>query len=511
MYGPVVVLEFKDGRIYHYASKFAAHIAQQIVTRMQVRASLESTTFSVPMSTIVKNHGRASLMDTSRHTLTPNVENINFSVDAIRSIIDSISEENSKSDSSSIISFAKTLKDNVLKNCAKDTAPTHNESQSIAQTAGASKLTGTVGAAVNAVGNLLHLGNIMETKPRQIDIKEWGSRITAIQGNSPEAVVQALVNKILFDPETPEGSTRKHFVQTFTSTAFPNGAAVATRQWIEGMHGYLMTNRGVKLTNALIKAEKTNLPAGLENIYGETTSGESTDSPLHADGVSLHDLNENALTSTAYITFGCIEESVYLPLQSDLLELLPSSLPEEMRLETKLVERFRRLSTRSQTDIGIDPAYVSSLDWSSAQFELAGIERNPTPSTRLQAVVRTAKAIYTEFSKEVAPRIQRQKKKEAEAKRKAENRRSFRPSLRSETAQDKEEKFEQVMLGADDLMPIFIFVVCRTGLQTPLRNKDLLWNLCHPDQLYGEPGYYLTQYESAVAYIEDLEDDLVIR
>jgi hypothetical protein len=38
------------------------------------------------------------------------------------------------------------------------------------------------------------------------------------------------------------------------------------------------------------------------------------------------------------------------------------------------------------------------------------------------------------------------------------------------------------------LLPIFIYVLCRSNLQTPLRNKDLLWSLCHPDQLYGEPG-----------------------
>ena len=58
------------------------------------------------------------------------------------------------------------------------------------------------------------------------------------------------------------------------------------------------------------------------------------------------------------------------------------------------------------------------------------------------------------------------------------------------------------VLGADDLVPIFIFVLCQSGLVTPLRDKDLLWALCHPDQLYGEAGYYLTVYESACAFVE---------
>jgi hypothetical protein len=63
------------------------------------------------------------------------------------------------------------------------------------------------------------------------------------------------------------------------------------------------------------------------------------------------------------------------------------------------------------------------------------------------------------------------------------------------------------VLGADDLVPIFIFVLCQSGLQTPLLDNELLWQLCHPDQLYGEAGYFLTVYESAVAFVEALHEE----
>lgn len=495
--------------------KYMSNITTSRLTCLQVRASLESSTFSVPVSHIVQNYGRASLME-ARPSMAPNMENINFSVDAVRQIIDSISEENSKSGSSNVIGFAKTLKDNILKNHASDASSTGIR-QSLKLTPNGSSrasLAVTVGAAINVVGNL-----ITGKKPKQIDIEQWAKRIMAIQANSPEAVVQASINKILFNPDTPEGSTRKHFIDTFHASSFPNGATVAVRQWIEGMHGYLLGQRGVELTNSLSDAEMTKPVPGLETIYGSTVAPTQPTRPgappaSHAgkkkpETMTLSEVDENALTSTSYVAFVCVEESVYLPLQSKILQLLPSSTPEEVELEAKLAERFRRLSTRSQTELGIPATHVSSLQWSSAQFELAGIERNPTPSTRLQAVVRTAKAIYAEFNKEVVPRIMKQKQKEAEEKIKAGNRKSYRQSARLAAPQE-EDKADQVMLGADDLVPIFIFVVCRAGLQTPLRNKDLLWNLCHPDQLYGEPGYYLTQYESAVAYIEDLDDDLVI-
>lgn len=58
-----------------------------------------------------------------------------------------------------------------------------------------------------------------------------------------------------------------------------------------------------------------------------------------------------------------------------------------------------------------------------------------------------------------------------------------------------------VSLGADDLLPIFIYVLSQAELQNPIVNIDLLWTICHPDQLHGEAGYYLTLYESAVEYV----------
>jgi len=33
-----------------------------------------------------------------------------------------------------------------------------------------------------------------------------------------------------------------------------------------------------------------------------------------------------------------------------------------------------------------------------------------------------------------------------------------------------------------------------------------MWALCHPDQLYGEAGYFLTVYESACAFVEAFDE-----
>jgi hypothetical protein len=141
-----------------------------------------------------------------------------------------------------------------------------------------------------------------------------------------------------------------------------------------------------------------------------------------------------------------------------------------------LVRKMRVLADRHQHEWNISQQHQSPAAWSSAIFELKGIERNPTPSMRLQALVHTAKAIYSEFKCEILPIIRA----------------------------EKGDKFgaNDAALGADDFLPVFIFVVCRAGLSHPLFSKDLLWQLCHPDQLHGESGYYLTVYESALEYIQ---------
>lgn len=62
---------------------------------------------------------------------------------------------------------------------------------------------------------------------------------------------------------------------------------------------------------------------------------------------------------------------------------------------------------------------------------------------------------------------------------------------------------KNAFLSADDFVPIFIYVFCQSDIKNSLLSKDLLWNLCHPSQLQGECGYYLTAYESAIEYIQN--------
>lgn len=126
----------------------------------------------------------------------------------------------------------------------------------------------------------------------------------------------------------------------------------------------------------------------------------------------------------------------------------------EQRTEETLRRKIKHFSSRSQADWGMNDDHISPSEWRTASFEMAGVERNPTPSLRMNALVRTAKAIYTEYKQVVLPTVKARKGFLTES---------------------------DMVLGGDDILPIFIYVLCQCDLEHPALNKDVLWKLCHPD------------------------------
>ena len=123
------------------------------------------------------------------------------------------------------------------------------------------------------------------------------------------------------------------------------------------------------------------------------------------------------------------------------------------------------LAKKSQADWGIPEKNRSALGWESAIDELKSIDIHISPSRQLAAIVIAAKNVFAEYA-----------------------------TMKREGSDP---------LGADDLVPIFIFVLAQSGLEHILVTKEVLWNVCHPSTLHGESGYYLTVFESAAAFLED--------
>lgn len=58
-------------------------------------------------------------------------------------------------------------------------------------------------------------------------------------------------------------------------------------------------------------------------------------------------------------------------------------------------------------------------------------------------------------------------------------------------------------LGADDFLPIFVWVLVQTGLVSAEIEAEYMWGLLHPSLLSGEGGYYLTTLSSAVDVLKN--------
>jgi hypothetical protein len=154
--------------------------------------------------------------------------------------------------------------------------------------------------------------------------------------------------------------------------------------------------------------------------------------------------------------------------------------------EALIIDKATKFSRRKQEDWSIPDLLISPLGWKTAIFELAQLEHNLTPTHQLLTLTRTMKAVYNEFKVAILPGLL-------------------------------SKGFKDVFIAADDLVPIFLYILAQTtyssGLRHPLQNRDLMWALCHPDQLHGEGGYYLTVYESALEFIthETMDDELANR
>ena len=58
-------------------------------------------------------------------------------------------------------------------------------------------------------------------------------------------------------------------------------------------------------------------------------------------------------------------------------------------------------------------------------------------------------------------------------------------------------------LGADDMLPVFIFAVVKARPSCPFTLAKYLYATGAPGELSGESGYYLAMFESAIAYVRD--------
>ena len=185
------------------------------------------------------------------------------------------------------------------------------------------------------------------------------------------------------------------------------------------------------------------------------------------------------------------EESLFPHLWENQVLPLLSSLVDPIEEEALVHKMSTQLEGLPQSFFEIPIGCESPSRWSAAALEMAGVSAAVMPTDKLAALLRAAKVIYGTYFAEKEIRKKRLIKKTPKGEK--------LPKMADE-------------LGADEFLPIFIFVVVHAELNAPLKDKECMWSLCEPDMVAGEGGYYLTVFDAALSYLkvcESFNDDVL--
>jgi hypothetical protein len=407
----------KSKRQLTYTSSVAIHIAHQLESRLEIRRDLEKSGFG-----LCGVDGRAL---------------VGYSVESIAMLMESLGRESNANtmtttdNGTDMLGFAMELGKLALSR-AKE-----SNSKLIA-----SRRPSTTTAKVGAVGVM---GSSSPLKRKDLWKDDEVKAMVQLGKDTNEAKLQNAIQLILSNHKTTEGKSKAHFISNFDVL---QSSLVDIRCFVEGLQSYMVSNRFFEFLDILKQ--------GL---------------PVNAD----HFDEDKRITAMCFICYTVIEELIITSMREDIDELLASDA-KKVQQERAIKLKIASFSERPQGYWGVRPDCVSMHCWQTAVFEMAGLDRNATPTRRLHSLTMAANAVYTEYKAHVLP------------------------SKKSKDSNDN-------VLSADDLVPIFVFIITQCNLRNPLLNTDLLWELCHPDQLHGEPGYYLTLYESAVQYIVHFDEN----
>lgn len=398
----LITLVFKsDSQSYVYNTKVAPIIGQQIITRLRVRSSLDKDIHFLFCTEVPKQ---------------------NYILECSTFLLSSIGIDLSKTEKPEpLIEFARVLKEKAFPRLEN----------------------GEV--------------NKKNIRSRTVDSFNFLCKLLVASNDSPEFVLQSFLKKILYDNTSVEGKERTTFLENITKSISKENI-VDIRLWIEGMHSYIATSRGLELYK----------------IYMFTNENENG---IHLDDFQLdfEEADDDDLAVISFIIFSCVEESMYSVLNPSIRNAILSQ--NDIDRQKILSEKMHFLSKKSQKDWGLAnklQGEVSIHNWKNASFELSKIEENKTPFYRLYALQKSIHAIYVEFDKEVLRRLTRNGKKECS-------------------------------LILDDLLAIFIFVFCQSNLKNPFLMREYLWQLVYPNQLMRDFGFYLSIFDLALDIIENIQ------
>jgi hypothetical protein len=170
-----------------------------------------------------------------------------------------------------------------------------------------------------------------------------------------------------------------------------------------------------------------------------------------------------------------IEKEIYIPCSISLHDVIQKSL---LSHEHEFIAKCHRLVSQPQSFYGIPTQSISPSSWEEVVNSLSCLRNQSIPSDKLQLLVTSAKLIPITYAKE-----------------------------HEVTSSSSSSSSGSKSLGADDLLPIFIYclVMSRLSYHLLIISQELD-SLCDNEDRVSETGYYLATFQAAIFHIMEIDE-----
>lgn len=210
----------------------------------------------------------------------------------------------------------------------------------------------------------------------------------------------------------------------------------------------------------------------IENNGGDDCADDDNDD--HDDDDDDDDGTDPREEIVKHVMGDSVERAIYVPLHS-ILFYYATKLESTAELDMKIVGQIASLKTKfapakiPQSIFGINQ--ISPSGWQLAVDRLSTLGQSKRPTHMLVEMLATVHIIHSLYFQEARERMGDGDLREPDP------------------------------LGADDFLPIFVFIVTQSDLPNPQTIFQLISHLSNRDRLEGLSKYFLTVFESALWYL----------
>lgn len=262
------------------------------------------------------------------------------------------------------------------------------------------------------------------------------------RNRNPDKHIHDYIMVLATDKTTTFGSTIENFIQCTLESSDLNPFNV-TRNVRQFMNG---------IKNYLVKHGEGELEALIERERNQ----------LGKDEI----LNIDAILETS------LHECVIQPLKQHIYRLFVNEYTRNGNLKL-LSSNIKYARTKTPEEIGIRKGLVlpdgSTLE--NIKHFLVQMQKSFSPVKKLENLLGATSTIY-----------------------------------KCVTSKHNKGKSSQTCFGADDFLPLLIYVLVQCGTVSVEIEADYMWGLLHPSLLTGEGGYYLTSLSSAVLVLKNFQE-----